>query len=387
MANDATRKIGDYEVIDDQLIVPGKDVYLKARKDGREYFLKEYGDPTRPAADVCRPEEFQRRNKMCEDFERKRKTINKIIQKFGGGNFVAPVEFFQFEHRYYQSTLWRQLESMTLTEISQLSDEDKLLLLKTAAGSLKLLHEQGIVHCDIKPANIPVTRVASGRLTCSLMDFDSAELENDISPPEEVYGTDTYWSPELASYKLRRRYYGDYKFTVKSDVFPMAMIFHEYWSGERFSYQQSPRGPYLYNAVIESIPVEVSHKIPQWLETLLRKMINVDPDERPSMGEVLEYLKRVDLKAQCVTPQQVVSDTNDGEIPKPKSLHVSAKPVDFEEEGVGRFCKGPQFPEEAIAFEVLPNGKVVFVCGDGSGMTYSLEIAIRKQYIIEQSEG
>jgi serine/threonine protein kinase len=176
-------------------------------------------------------------------------------------------------------------------------------------------------------------------------------------------------SPELASYKMRKGYYGDYKFTVKNDVFALAMVFHYYWSGENFSYPQPKRGPYLYNAVLEGVPITVSGNIPQWLEAILRKMIDRQPENRPSMGEVLEMLKQVDV-------------TRPSDDTPPVAPREETK-VENNAESNG-FVRGEKFPEDAVSFEVLANGKVKFVYNDDSKMALSLEVAVKKQYITEK---
>lgn len=365
--------INGYELVSNKTATSSS-VYWKAKKDNQYFFLKKFNDPSRPKDRLrgpC-PEEYKRRNDWCDRFEAQRNTINASISTLGGGNFVAPVAFFLHEDKYYQATPWRQLETKTLYEITRLSDAEKLLILKTAANCLKLLHEKGIVHCDIKHENVPVTQTASGKSTCSLIDFDSAVLEKDIPYPDEVYGTDEYWSPELMSYKLRRNYYPGYKFTVKNDVFAMAIVFHYYWSGEKISYQKSQKGPWLHNAVLEDLPVKMANNVPEWLKTILLKMIDKQPEKRPSMGEVLEYLGQVDLQ-QPTTRKEA-----------PPGSEKKDEPTKVQTAG---YSNGPKFPEDAISFEILPNDKVKLVYSDGSKMALGIDVAVKKQYITRSNGG
>ena len=371
-------KIQSYELLDNKAISTSSAVYRKTRKNGEYFFLKMFNDPVRPTERIRahNPVEFKRRDDWCKRFENTRKTVNALISALGGGNFVAPVDFFLHENRYYQATPWREIEKKTIGEIVALGDPDKMLILKTAANCLKLLHEKGIIHCDIKPDNLPVTLTASNKSTCSLIDFDSAVLEGKIPAPDEVYGTDRYWSPELMSYKMGRNYYGDYKFNVKNDVFAAAMVFHYYWSGEDFSYPAPKRGPYLHHAVLEDAPITVSSKVPEWLKTLLLRMIDKDPEKRPTMSEVLECLKQVTLK-----PTQ---ETSDEAFDNEKTSSEDRPYTEPKEEEDGNFIKGANFPDDAISFEILPNGKVKFTYNDGSKMALSLEVAVKKQYITEK---
>ena len=132
--------IEGYEILSDEPIATSSAVYWKARKNGEYFFLKRFNDPSRPS-DRVSPQEVQRKNALCDRFEADRTGINGIIQRLGGGNFVAPVDFFAHNRRYYQATPWRVIEKKTIGEIVRLGEREKLLILKTAANCLKLLHE------------------------------------------------------------------------------------------------------------------------------------------------------------------------------------------------------------------------------------------------------
>lgn len=365
--------INGYELVSDEMATSSA-VSWKAKKDGQYFFLKKFRDPARPrdAIRVHNPAEFKRRSDWCDRFEDSRKTINALISNLGGGNFVAPVEFFLHKNKYFQATPWRQIEKKTINEITRLSDAEKLLILKTAANCVKLLHDRGIIHCDIKPDNLPVTLTASNKMTCSLIDFDTAVLESKIPCPDEIYGTDPYLSPELMSYKMGRNYYPGHKFTVKNDVFAMAMIFHWYWSGEEFSFPKPQKGPYLHHAVLEDLPITMSDSIPVWLKTILLKMIHKQPESRPSMGEILEYLGQVDL-------QQTTTQKRAAPAPEKKD-----EPTKVQTAG---YSKGAKFPEDAMSFEILPNNKVKLIYNDGSKMALSIDVAVNKRYITKNNGG
>lgn len=363
-------KIGQYEILSGSPISTSSAVFYKASRDGKLFFLKNFNDPTRPSERIKMNAfaEYKRRMTICEKFENHRKSINSMIAALGGGNFVAPTDFFLFENAYYQATPWREIEKRTIGDIVKSSDEDKLLILKTAANCLRLLHEKGIIHCDIKPENMPVTLTSSNKSTCSLIDFDSAILESKVPAPEEIFGTDRYWSPELMSYKMRRGYYPGKTVTVKNDVFAAAIVFHYYWSGENFAFSKPQKGPYLHHAVLENLPITMSNKIPEWLKTILLKMIDKQPENRPSMAEVLEYLKQITLNSTEEKPLETREE----------------KTVPPQPEQIGNFVKGVKFPDDAVSFEVLPNGKVKFEYDDGSKMALNMDVALRKQYITEK---
>ncbi len=361
------KTINSYELIWDEPKSSSSSVFWQAKKDNELFFLKRFNDPSRPS-DRVSAEIAKLKNDKCEHFSNERKTINDAIMKLGGGNFVAPTDFFLYERRYYQVTPWRDIKKKTLAEIVSLSEKEKLLILKTAANSLKLLHNIGIIHCDIKPDNLPVTVTESKKFTCSLIDFDSSHFENDIPAPDDVWVTDPYMSPELASYKMRKNYYGDKKFDVKNDVFAAAIVFHCYWSGEDFIYDPPSKGPYLYNAVLEGKSIAVSDKIPDAIKHILLRMIDKNPENRPSMGEVLEYLKQIDVN----TLQKNVVNT-----PTHQTETHSV------ENQVPSYSKGPGFPEDAESFSILRNGNVLIYYKDGNKIAYKIDKALNKEYLIK----
>jgi serine/threonine-protein kinase len=79
--------------------------------------------------------------------------------------------------------------------IHKLSVEDKLFILKQIAQGIAAAHKQGIVHCDIKPANI----IIGEKNHIKIADFGIAQLHSTkqtIFNKTTQYGSSAYMSPQ-----------------------------------------------------------------------------------------------------------------------------------------------------------------------------------------------
>lgn len=384
--------------------------FWQAKKGSSTFFFKRFKDPRRPSDRVSEAVRKQK-NAVCDDFARERKKVLTAIRACVGGNIIAPVEFFEYDRRFYQATEWRQIKAKTLSEISSLPEPTKELLLKTATQNLKVLHSKGIIHLDVKPDNLPVSvNEVNGKLVCTLIDFDSSYFENSLPSPELTAATDPYMSPELASYKMKDDRYGN-KVTTKNDVFALAIVFHEYWTGRKFIFERSDdktNGRYLYQAVDNNENIKMASGIPEWLENLLRWMIKKNPNERPSMAEVLEALKdhsklapkpnsdddkekeRLEKERKAREEQKRREEEKRLKEQKERELLEQQKRQEeqkksffdhrFKAMGSG-YEKGPNFPVDAQSFERLPNGNIKILYRDGSKMVYNQIVAVKKGLI------
>jgi serine/threonine protein kinase len=148
-------------------------------------------------------------------------------------------------------------------------------------------HEQGIVHGDLKPANILVTASDTVKIT----DFGlSRRIRRRLSPdetvdwrPEEhrsISGTPSYMAPEQAR--------GD-DVTPVSDVFSLGLILYEMVSGQR-----AIRGDSILEVLhnVDQVnPESYSVRVPAPFAAILRGALVWDPAQRRStMAEIAEQL-------------------------------------------------------------------------------------------------
>ena len=90
-----------------------------------------------------------------------------------GGNLIVTLDFFRAGAKYYKTTERVDAVDLGVAGIAALPFKQRLVLLKSVAHSLKILHDLHIVHGDLKPDNVLVKRTELG-YTSKLIDFDSS---------------------------------------------------------------------------------------------------------------------------------------------------------------------------------------------------------------------
>ena len=177
----------------------------------------------------------------------------------------------------------------------------KMLLLKTVANGFYKLHSSGIVHFDVKPANILVKRSANGNYTAKLIDFDAGFFIGEDIENSELGGDLTYLAPET----FLGMYGEDVRINEKADIFALGLVFHQYCTGILPSYNKEEYA-YPYESVLDDAPLSVDLRdCPSSLQDLIVSMLDVDPNKRPSAGDVFNKLNEitgtvVTLEAQTV---------------------------------------------------------------------------------------
>jgi len=274
--------------------------------DGNEYFVKKFLSPVYPGEDAPGSEKGkQKRRDQCDEFARKQLAIQTALSACGaGGSVVVMVDFFKYGDDYGKHffKVCQKVDTSSLSkEIHTLEPKKRLFVMLTAAGALKILHSNGIVHLDLKPDNVLIQEW-EGRQVAKIIDFDSSILEGELIAAEFLVGDPVYYSPEFAKHIATA---GKTPApTKKSDIFSLGLIFSQYWTGARPVL--SEKYTYAHEAILDRKKLE----LPQMknttklrgtlitedpLDTEVRKLIGemlaLNHEERPDINQVHQKIK------------------------------------------------------------------------------------------------
>ncbi len=187
------------------------------------------------------------------------------------------------------------LEGETLTQrlkAGAVSLEELMRLGVQACDALGAAHTKGIVHCDIKPANIFVTN--EGRL--KLLDFGVAKWMRASEPEKsrnKIAGTMLYMSPE----QLRGE-----KIDGRSDLFSLGVVLYELATGIR-PFERSNELLTMDAVLHDSVaaPSSLNPVLPAGLDRVIGQMLEKDCERR--------YRSAADVSRDLTLLEKAVSRT------------------------------------------------------------------------------
>ncbi|GAC1624375.1 MAG: hypothetical protein PVS2B2_15310 [Candidatus Acidiferrum sp.] len=143
------------------------------------------------------------------------------------------------------------------------------------ATALAVAHRKGIIHGDVKPANILIA--ADGRV--KLTDFGMARLASHDSLDTPLLGTPAYWCPEQILGKPQ---------DARSDLFSLGVVLYEMLTGIRPFGADSLAA--ICGRVLSSSPLPPSHNnpsLPAALDEVVGACLQKDPLTRIASAELL----------------------------------------------------------------------------------------------------
>jgi len=163
------------------------------------------------------------------------------------------------------------------------------------AVALAVAHRRGVIHGDVKPANILITSESRTKLT----DFGMARLASHEKMDTSLLGTPAYWCPEQIIGRAQ---------DARSDLFSLGVVLYEMLTGISPFAAESLQS--VCNHILSSTPLPPSRcnpSIPAPVDELVTACMAKDPQHRiataEALAEQLYPLARRKVQAQVSAPE------------------------------------------------------------------------------------
>jgi serine/threonine protein kinase len=195
--------------------------------------------------------------------------------------------------------------------------DDVIKIIISMANALDYAHSKGLIHRDIKSANIIITSEGRSVLT----DFGIAFAANSskLTQAGSVIGTPEYMSPEQAKGLVTDN---------RSDVYSLCVVMYECLVGKVPFSSENPLTT-IFKIINEKPPYvkELNKAIPQWLSIIISKGLEKDPQRRFQSGKELS-LSLINKKSVVVEPFNKVAVKNKGKTSNPSvGKHLKNKSI------------------------------------------------------------
>jgi len=144
-----------------------------------------------------------------------------------------------------------------------------------AAEALGVAHDRGVIHGDVKPANMLINNEGKLKLT----DFGMARVAKRDTGDSSLLGTPAYWCPEQIMGRPQ---------DARSDIFSLGVVLYEMVTGTKPFEADTLQG--VCNRVLSSMVTPPSHlqsSIPTSFDQIIASCLAKNPDTRMDSGKKL----------------------------------------------------------------------------------------------------
>jgi serine/threonine-protein kinase len=163
------------------------------------------------------------------------------------------------------------------------------------AGGLGFAHSRGVVHRDVKPGNVLLTKSGQAKVTDFGIARALSSADDDLTQAGSVMGTATYFSPEQAQ---------GLSVDPRSDLYSLGVVLYEMVTGRPPFAGDTPLAiAYKHVQDQPPSPSTLMPTLPPGLEAIIMKLLQKNPDDRYASAEDL----RMDL-GRFLAGEQTVAE-------------------------------------------------------------------------------
>ena len=238
--------------------------------------------------------------------------------------------------------VWEFIDGENLAQVMRrrgvLPPREAVEIMKQALAGLDAIHRAGIVHRDISPENLMITRGDDGRDTVKIIDLGVAKGDDTdtgtMTKTGIFVGKLRYCSPEHLGFIAEGQ-----KIDGRADLYSLAIVLVEILTGRPPFEATSPHQYILHHSRdTELKPVDLS-ALPAGLQPVVARALERDRNKRfANAREFADALDKVELPAAFdadstmkLTPPQAevptLVDTHPTPLPRPAAIPTVATPV------------------------------------------------------------
>ncbi|APS00244.1 serine/threonine protein kinase [Pajaroellobacter abortibovis] len=221
-----------------------------------------------------------------------------IVTVFDYGKIEKP---HQEEERFFMAMEFLKGETLQKKLLTRgyLSVEETLNIAQEIGRGLCEAHSLEVVHRDLKPSNIMLCPERDGRELIKILDFGIGKmlnedpLEADLTQEGFFLGSPHYMAPEQI---------GNGTIDARTDIYSLGMILYQCLSGKRpFQGETSVQ---MIMSHLHQPPIPLRERapdlnIPEWLELLVMRCLEKDPNKRFANAERL--LQVIDEQSPAIS--------------------------------------------------------------------------------------
>ena len=213
-----------------------------------------------------------------------------ILKKLSHPNIVRIFEFYETDNYFYIITEFCKCGELSkYIKHNELTETQLCVIFYQVFSGLIYLHENHIIHGDLKPQNILISSIENNSISnedyswIKIIDFGTAKIfKKTIIKGEDIVGTLYYIAPEVFSSNYD-------KYDEKSDIWSVGIILFKALT-KKYPFiglsDEETVQSILENDYDQTLLKDYSDELKDLIKNLLMK----DPNKRPSATEALNHI-------------------------------------------------------------------------------------------------